>query len=227
MADKTTRFAGKLKSRVFIVEDHPITSNGLAQLINYQDDLRVCGHANTVARAIDGVDEAKPDLLIVDVSLPDGHGIELVKNLEVRHPQIRILVLSMHDEGLYAERAFRAGASGYVMKQEPAETVLAAVRRILSGETYLSPRMQERVLNHFAAGKPAVANSHIERLTDRELEVFELIGRGLGTRQIAQRLRLGVSTVETHRAHLKEKLDLESGTELTCRAAEWVSTRQG
>jgi DNA-binding NarL/FixJ family response regulator len=227
MADKATRFAGKLKFRVFIVEDHPITRDGLAQLINYQDDLRVCGHASTVAKAIDGVDEAKPDLVIVDVSLPDGHGIELVKNLGVLHPQIHILVLSMHDEGLYAERAFRAGASGYVMKQEPAETLLAAVRRILSGETYLSPRMQERVLNHFTAGKPAVANSNIERLTDRELEVFELIGRGLGTRQIAQRLRLGVSTVETHRAHLKEKLDVETGTELTCRAAEWVSTRQG
>jgi DNA-binding NarL/FixJ family response regulator len=227
MADKATRFAGKLKSGVFIVEDHPMTRNGLAQLINFQNDLRVCGHASTVAEAIDGVAEAKPDLVIVDVSLPDGHGIELVKDLEVRHPQIRILVLSMHDEGLYAERAFRAGASGYVMKKEPADTVLAAVRRILSGETYLSPRMQERVLSHFAAGKPVAANSDVERLTDRELEVFELIGRGLGTRQIAQRLRLGVSTVETHRAHLKEKLDVKSGTELTCRAAEWVSTRQG
>lgn len=227
MADKATRFVGKLKSKVFIVEDHPITRNGLAQLISYQDDLQVCGHASTVAKAIDGVDEAKPDLVIVDVSLPDGHGIELVKDLEVRHPQIRILVLSMHDEGLYAERAFRAGASGYVMKQEPADTVLAAVRRILSGETYLSARMQEHVLSHFATGKPAAANSDVERLTDRELEVFELIGRGLGTREIARQLRLGVSTVETHRAHLKEKLDLESGTKLTCRAVEWVNNRQG
>jgi DNA-binding NarL/FixJ family response regulator len=227
MPDKATRFVGKLKSRIFIVEDHPITHNGLAQLINYQDDLRVCGHAGTVAKAIGGVDEAEPDLVIVDVSLPDGHGIELVKDLKARHPQARILVLSMHDEGLYAERAFRAGASGYVMKQEPADMVLAAVRRILSGEAYLSPRMQERVLNHFAAGKPTAANSNIERLTDRELEVFELIGRGLGTRQIARQLRLGVSTVETHRAHLKEKLDLESGTELTCRAVEWVNNHQG
>jgi DNA-binding NarL/FixJ family response regulator len=227
MADKATRFVGKLKSRIFIVEDHPITRNGLAQLINYQNDLRVCGHASTVAKAIGGVDEAEPDLVIVDVSLPDGHGIELVKDLKVRHPQARILVLSMHDEGLYAERAFRAGASGYIMKQEPTDTVLAAVRRILCGETYLSPRMQERVLNRFAAGKPAVVNSNIERLTDRELEVFELIGRGLGTRQIARQLRLGMSTVETHRAHLKEKLELESGTELTCRAVEWVNNHQG
>jgi DNA-binding NarL/FixJ family response regulator len=209
------------------VEDHPLTRNGLTQLINYQIDLQVCGHASTVAMTIGGVDEAEPDLVIVDVSLPDGHGIELVKDLKARHPQSRILVLSMHDEGLYAERAFRAGASGYIMKQEPADTVLAAVRRILCGETYLSPRMQERVLNHFAAGKPAALNSNIERLTDRELEVFEMLGRGFGTREIARHLRLGMSTVETHRAHLKEKLDLKSGTELTCRAVEWVNNHKG
>jgi len=226
MPAKATRTIGKLKFRVFIVEDHPVTRDGLVQLINYQDDLRVCGHAGTVAKAIGGVDEAEPDLVMVDVSLPDGHGIELVKDLKLRRPQARILVLSMHDEGLYAERAFRAGASGYIMKQEPTDTVLAAVRRILSGETYLSPRMQERVLNRFAAGKSASANSDVERLTDRELEVFELIGRGLGTRQIARQLRLGVSTVETHRAHLKEKLELESGTELTRRAVEWVNNHQ-
>lgn len=227
MAHKAERLAGRPKSRIFIVEDHPLTRNGLVQLINYQDDLRVCGHASTMTGAVGGVDEAEPDIVIVDISLPDGHGIELVKDLKARHPQARFLVLSMHDEGLYAERAFRAGASGYVMKQEHTDNVLAAVRRILSGETYLSPRMQESVVNRFAAGKPAASNSNIERLTDRELEVFELIGRGLGTRQIARHLRLGVSTVETHRSHLKEKLDLKNGTELTCRAVEWMNHRQG
>ena len=225
MPSNATRAGSRAKFRVFIVEDHPVTRNGLVQLINYQSDLSVCGFAGTVAQAIGGIDAAKPDLVMVDVSLPDGHGIELVKDLAARRPQSRILVLSMHDEGLYAERAFRAGAAGYIMKQEPTDTVLAAVRRILNGENYLSPRMQERVLNRFAAGKPA-AGSEVEHLTDRELEVFELIGHGLGTRQIAHRLRLGVSTVETHRAHLKEKLEVETGTELARRAVEWVNQRR-
>jgi DNA-binding NarL/FixJ family response regulator len=226
MPGKATQTVGKPKSKVFIVEDHPVTRDGLIQLINYQDDLRVCGFAGTVANAMGGLENAKPDLVMVDITLPDGHGIELVKNLKARHPQAGILVLSMHDERLYAERAFRAGASGYIMKQEPTDLVLAAVRRILCGETYLSPRLQERVLSRFAGGKPTVASSDIERLTDRELEVFELIGRGYGTRQIARQLRLGVSTVETHRAHLKEKLEVENGTELTFRAVEWVNQHQ-
>jgi DNA-binding NarL/FixJ family response regulator len=225
--EKAAHCASKLKSRIFIVEDHPVTRNGLVQLINYQNDLLVCGFADTVAKAMGGVENAEPDLVMVDVSLPDGHGLELVKDIKALRPQMRILVLSMHDEGFYAERAFRAGASGYVMKQEPTDTVMAAVRRILCGETYLSPRMQERVLNRFATGKPAEVNSDVERLTDRELEVFELIGRGHGTRQIARQLRLGVSTVETHRAHLKEKLDVENGTELTRRAVEWVNSHLG
>jgi DNA-binding NarL/FixJ family response regulator len=227
MPSKPASAGPKAKFRIYIVEDHPITRSGLIQLINYQNDLSVCGFAGSVAQAIGGVEEANPDLVMVDVSLPDGHGIELVKDITARRPQARILVLSMHDEGLYAERAFRAGAAGYIMKQEPTDTVLAAVRRILNGENYLSPRMQERVLNRFAAGKPPVASSEMERLTDRELEVFELIGRGLGTRQIAAQLRLGVSTVETHRAHLKEKLDLKTGTELTRRAVEWMNNRRG
>jgi DNA-binding NarL/FixJ family response regulator len=200
MPGKATHSTGKPKSGIFIVEDHPVTRDGLIQLINYQNDLRVCGFAGTVAKAMGGVADAEPDLVMVDISLPDGHGIELVKNLKAHYPQAGILVLSMHDEGLYAERAFRAGASGYIMKQEPTDMVLVAVRRILGGETYLSPRMQERVLSRFAAGKPTVANSDTERLTDRELEVFELIGRGHGTRQIARQLRLGVSTVNPSRA---------------------------
>lgn len=215
----------KRKRKVFLVEDHPITREGLTQLINYQDDFQVCGSAGTVALALGGIDSFQPDLVIVDVTLPDGHGIELVKDIKARHPDLRVLVLSMHDEVLYAERAIRAGASGYIMKQEPTVAVLAAARQILSGKTYLSPRLQERVLERFAAGISAPVESEIERLTDRELEVFELIGRGRGTREIAQHLRLSVSTVETHRAHLKEKLELDSATELVRRAVEWVSNR--
>ena len=226
MASETQRNSTGTRSKVFLVEDHPVTRDGLAQLINYQDDLCMCGTAGTVAKALEGIENSKPDLAIVDVSLPDGHGIELVKDLRARFPALRILMLSMHDETLYAERALRAGAGGYIMKQESTNTVLAAARQILRGVTYLSPKLQERVLQRFASGISTPVNSEIERLTDRELEIYELIGRGRGTREIAQHLRLSVSTVETHRAHLKEKLELESATELVRRAVEWVSRRE-
>jgi DNA-binding NarL/FixJ family response regulator len=214
------------KRKVFLVEDHPVTREGLAQLINYQDDLHVCGFAGTAAKTLGGIAASRPDLVVVDVSLPDGHGIELVKDIKASHPDLCVLVLSMHDELLYAERAIRAGASGYVMKQEPTDTVLNAARQILNGKPYLSPKLQERVLQRFATGLSEPVNSEVERLTDRELEVFELIGQGRGTREIAEQLRLSVSTVETHRAHLKEKLELDSATELVRRAVEWVSGRE-
>jgi len=226
MPAKTSRTSPRHKQKVFLVEDHPVTREGLAQLINYQDDLHVCGAAGTAAKAVAGIETAGPDLVVLDVSLPDGHGIELLKDLKARFPGLRVLVLSMHDEALYAERAIRAGASGYIMKQEPTDILLAAARQILSGKPYLSPKLQERVVQRFAAGFSAPASSEVERLTDRELEVFELIGRGRGTRDIARQLRLSVSTVETHRAHLKEKLELASATELVRRAVEWVTSRE-
>ena len=183
----------------------------------------VCGTAGTAAQSLAGIQATQPGLVIVDVSLPDAHGIELIKDLIAHRPDLRILVLSMHDETLYGERALRAGARGYVMKQEPTEIVMAAIRKVLQGGTYLSPRMQERALQRFAGAKVEAGRSGIETLTDRELEVFELIGRGQSTREISSQLRLGVSTVETYRAHLKDKLQLASGTELTHRAIEWVN----
>jgi DNA-binding NarL/FixJ family response regulator len=216
----------KLKHKIFLVEDHPITRDGFAELINYQQDLVACGHAGTAAKAVAGIEALEPGLVIVDVSLPDAHGIELIKDLVARRPAQRILVLSMHDETLYAERALRAGAKGYVMKQEPTEIVLSAIRKVLAGGTYLSPKMQERALQRFASDKPEATRSSVETLTDRELEVFELIGRGLGTREIGSQLKLSVSTVETYRAHLKEKLQLASGTELTHRAIEWINRQK-
>ena len=225
MPSKTSKASLSRRHKVFLVEDHPVTREGLAQLINYQDDLLVCGTAGTAAKALGDIETTRPDLVVVDVSLPDGHGIELVKDIKARYAELRVLVLSMHDETLYAERAIRAGASGYIMKQEPTDAVLTAARQILNGKPYLSPRLQERVLQRFAAGIAAPIVSELERLTDRELEVFELIGRGRGTREIARQLRLSVSTVETHRAHLKEKLELDSATELVRRAVEWVSSR--
>lgn len=210
------------KRKVFLVEDHPITREGFAQLINYQDDLLVCGQAGSVTAAMDGINETKPDLVIVDVTLPDGHGIELVKILRAQLPKLRILVLSMHDESLYAERALQAGARGYVMKQEPTQVVMTAIRQVLQDETYLSAKMQRAVVQRFA-GKPATNGiSELEHLTDRELQVFELLGRGQSTSQIARRLRISISTVETHRAHLKEKLQTRTGPELVYRAVEWV-----
>jgi len=210
------------KRKVFLVEDHPITREGFAQLLNYQDDLQVCGQAGTVTAALDGINETKPDLVIVDVTLPDGHGIELVKILRTQLPKLRMLVLSMHDETLYAERALQAGARGYVMKQEATDVVMTAIRQVLQDETYLSPRMQRTVVQRFA-GKPLTnSGSELEHLTDRELQVFELLGRGQSTSQIARRLRISISTVETHRAHLKEKLQTQTGPELIYRAVEWV-----
>ena len=223
---KTSKPSRNRKHEVFMVEDHPITREVLAQLINYQDDLHVCGVAGTAAKALWGIESQRPDLVMVDVSLPDGHGIELVKDIKARYPQLRVLVLSMHDEALYAERAIRAGAAGYIMKQEPTDTVLAAARQVLTGKPYLSPKLQERVLQRFASGLATPVTSEVERLTDRELEIFELIGRGRGTREIAEQLRLSVSTVETHRAHLKEKLELESATELVRHAVQWVGSRE-
>lgn len=214
------------KASVFLVEDHPITRDGLAELVNYQEDLHVCGCASSVATAKAGIENARPDLAVVDVSLPDGHGIELVKDLHAVYPNLRMLVLSMHDEALYAERAFRAGASGYIMKQEPTEVVLAAMRRVLRGETYLSQKMQARVVLRFATGSAARVKSDMDGLTDRELEVFELIGRGRSTSEIARQLRLSVSTVETYRAHLKEKLQLRSGNELIHRAVGWINQQR-
>lgn len=225
MPVKTSKVSARQKWKIFLVEDHPVTREGLTQLINYQSDLQVCGSAGTVAKALVGIATSRPDLVVADVSLPDGHGIELVKDIKARHPNLRVLVLSMHDEALYAERAIRAGASGYIMKQEPTDTVLTAARQILSGKTYLSTKLQERVLQRFATGITAPVSSEVECLTDRELEVFELIGSGRGTREIARQLRLSVSTVETHRAHLKEKLELDNATELICRAVEWVGTQ--
>jgi DNA-binding NarL/FixJ family response regulator len=213
------------KAKVFLVEDHPITRDGLSQLVNYQDDLQICGTAGTAASAKSGIELARPDLIVVDVSLPDGHGIELVKDLRAIHPKLPVLVLSMHDEALYAERAFRAGASGYIMKQEPTDVILSAMRRLLRGETYLSAKMQARVVLRFATGATTPVTSDIEKLSDRELEVFELLGKGRSTNQIAQQLRLSVSTVETYRAHLKEKLQLKSASELIHRAVEWANQR--
>jgi DNA-binding NarL/FixJ family response regulator len=210
-----------MKARVYIVDDHPIVRSGLAQLINQEADLRVCGEAADASAALDGIDALKPDVAVVDLSLHGPDGLELVKSLRSRHLAVPVVILSMHDESLYAERALRAGARAYLMKQEAPEQVLVALRRVLAGEVYVSDRMSSRLLRQMAGGAPPAGDSPLRGLTDRELEVFRRIGRGHGTRQIAEDLHLSVKTVESYRTHIKEKLGLHSAVELVRTAVEW------
>jgi DNA-binding NarL/FixJ family response regulator len=224
--NRTKNKSSASKRRILLVDDHPVTRDGLARLINHEVDLEVCGTAGTAAGATQEVEQQKPDLVIIDVSLGRGaSGLELIKDLASRHRRLKMLALSTHDEALYAERALRAGAKGYVMKQEPTEHVMEAVRKILNGEVHLSKKMSDRLLHKMTQRHSPPTISDIETLSDRELEVYRLLGQGRGTRQIAGELHLSISTVETHRAHIKEKLDLTSTTELVRHAVEWVHSQ--
>jgi DNA-binding NarL/FixJ family response regulator len=208
------------KNKVFVVDDHPIVRQGLALMINAESDLTVCGEAEEAQTALQAIVETRPDILIIDISLNGPDGLELVKHVRTLFPELPILILSMHDETTYAERALRARANGYIMKQEATEKVLIAVRRILGGGIYLSDRMANKVLHQYMSGS-AAGQSRIAELSDRELEVFRLIGDGHGTRQIAEELHLSVKTVETYQAHIKEKLLLRTGRELVQQAIFW------
>jgi DNA-binding NarL/FixJ family response regulator len=209
------------KKRILVVDDHPIVRQGLALLINREPDLVVCGEAEEAMGAMHVLGSSRPDVLIVDISLSGPDGIDLLKNIRTTHPTLPVLILSMHDESVYAERALRAGANGYIMKQEATENVLVAVRRILSGEIYVSARIANQMLRHYITGAGTLRDSSIADLSDRELEVFRLIGEGHGTRQIAEKLHLSVKTVESYQAHIKEKLSLRSSRELMQRAIQW------
>jgi len=213
------------KRRVLLVDDHPIVRHGLGLLIDQEEDLMVCGETSSAVETLDNFKMMEPDIAVVDISLQGTSGLELTKALKEIQPSLPILVLSMHDESLYAERALRSGARGYVMKQESAETVLKAIRKVLSGGVYLSERLSSQILREFVDGSEAqVEKFGIETLSDRELEVFELIGRGHSTRDVANRLGLSVKTIETHRAHVKQKLKIDTATELVHRAFHWVET---
>jgi DNA-binding NarL/FixJ family response regulator len=208
--------------RIFIVEDHPIFRKGLIQLISAENDFDVCGEAEEYIEAMAKIKKVKPDFLIVDISLKNSSGIELIKDVKALFHDILILALSMHDENIYAERVLRSGARGYLMKQEAPETVISAVRQILSGRVYVSENIASRMLNQIADGKKEGGGSPVDTLTDRELEVFKMIGEGFSTRQIADRLHISIKTVENHRAHIKEKMNLDNAIELIQRATLWV-----
>jgi len=209
------------KFRVFIADDHPVVRRGLAQFLAGQPDMEVCGGADTVADALQQVESTCPDLLLVDIVLKDSHGIDLISQIKARHAHVKMLVWSMFDEKIYAERALRAGASGYINKQEPVENVVDAIRRVLGGEVYLSPQMATSLLRRLATPE-SLGEDPIRTLTDRELEIFRMIGRGLATRQIAGKLGLSPKTVEAHREKIKTKLNLQNAAQLTYRAVQWV-----
>jgi DNA-binding NarL/FixJ family response regulator len=212
------------KRTVLLVDDHPVVRQGLALLINREPDLAVCGDAEEASAALRRIEELKPDLIVVDISLKGPDGLDLLKDIRARDPNLPVLILSMLDELLYAERALRAGANGYIMKQEATERVLVAIRRILGGEVYVSDRMADRMLHRFVGGGQTSQRSPIAALTDRELEVFRLIGEGRGTRQIAEELHISVKTVESYQAHIKEKLCLKNSRELVQRAIQGTVT---
>ena len=211
----------KDKIRIFLVDDHPVVRQGIRLLVNQEPDLMVCGDADNAADAIRGIEAAKPRLAIVDLSLKESSGLELIKDLQIRCPKVLILVLSMHDESFYAERVLRAGARGYITKEEGTEKVVEGIRRILRGEIFLSEKMASKMISKLVDGPAASAKFSVDRLSDRELEIFELIGEGLGTREVAEKLHLSIKTIESHREHIKEKLKLENATELLKHAIQW------
>lgn len=211
-----------VKRRVLIVDDHPLMRQGLTQLINQQPDLAICGEAEDVPQALRQASELKPDVVIVDLSLRGSDGIELIRSLHLQNAQLPVLVLSMHDEAIYAERALKAGARGYIMKQEATNQVLSAVRGVLAGEIHVSQQVSSRIMQGMVGGSGSSRRSPIERFSDRELEVFRKVGRGATTKEIAAELHLSVKTIETYYAHIKEKLRLRSQRELVQYAIQWI-----
>jgi DNA-binding NarL/FixJ family response regulator len=224
-ADKRIKSAPSDPKQIVIVDDHPLFRKGLEQLIHSEGVFAVCGQADNASEAMDVIRKLGPDLAIVDLSLPGANGIELIKNIRAEFPKLPILVLSMHDESLYALRSLRAGADGYVMKHEAMANVITAIREVFNGRPYLSPAMAAQVITKFATRQDEGEADAVERLSDRELEILELIGKGHDVRQIAKQLHLSPKTVETHRSHIKDKLDLKNSREVARFALQWLSAR--
>ena len=208
--------------QILIVDDHPIMRLGLAKLIEAEPDLEVAWEAGTAREALVHLENATPDLVLVDMTLPDRGGLELIKDIRAAFEGVQCLAISMHDEELYAERVLRAGGRGYVMKEEAPGKLIQAIRRVMDGGVFLSEKMEARIVELFAGGEKG--GSPVDRLSDRELEVFRLLGEGFGTREIAGKLGISVRTIDAHRAHIKEKLGLKDATELVHQAVRWVET---
>lgn len=214
------------RKHVFIVDDHPIVRLGLGYLINQDRNFCVCGEAEDAHKALKMIEGLSPDIAIVDVSLQGQSGIELIKNIKIRFPDLPVIALSILDESIYAERVLRAGAKGYIMKQEACEKVIKGMQQVLAGGIFVSSRIATKIMNKFLNGKDIEYESPIDILSDRELEVFRLIGLGYGTRQIADELYLGIKTIETHKSHIKQKLKLKNSAELMQYAVKWGQSSQ-
>ncbi len=216
-----------MNKRILIVDDHPVMRMGLVQLINSKPGLEVCGEAGSAKEALQQVEALSPDMVLLDLALPDGHGLEVLKDLGVLHPDVDTLVLSSNDEAVYAERALKAGARGYIMKEAAAAHLVEAIHTILDGQIYVSQNISQLIVEMFTGKKRKNhAASPIEKLTDREFEVFQLIGEGKGSRDIAGQLGVSVRTIDAHRAHIKEKLFIKDGNALVRQAVRWVETKQ-
>jgi len=220
------KHGSRTAANILLVDDHPMVRERLAQIINLETDLRVCGEASDHGEALDAIASGKPDLVISDLKLRQSHGLDLIKDIRVLHPRLAMLVVSMHDESLYAERVLRAGARGYITKQEATKDILVAIRRILAGDIYLSEAESARIASRLV-GDRFPAASPMDKLTDRELRVFELIGQGNSVRQIADELHLDAKTVETYRMRIKTKLDLKDANEVLQHAIRWNHTVGG
>ena len=213
------------KARIFIVDDHPMTRAGLTHLINHQPDTLACGEAENAAEALDLFDVSQPDLMLIDITLPGKSGLELIKDIKAIRPDLPILVISMHDESLYADRVLRAGARGYITKHEGGDKLLVAIRQVLSGKIYVSESMSAHILEIFSGVQPGTVRPSIQNLSDREFEVFQALGEGLSSHEIAKKLHLSAKTVDAHRANIKTKLKINTTAELISFAARWTTTQ--
>jgi DNA-binding NarL/FixJ family response regulator len=218
--------ASPVKKRILVVDDHPMMRDGLRQLVAGESDLEICGEADDAASALEQAETLKPDLAIVDITLRSSSGLDLIKDLHIRSPATAVLVLSMHDESLYAERVLRAGGRGYIMKQEGGKKILEGIRHVAAGRTYVSEAVSARILDAFA-GAQGESKSPVETLTDREFQVFQLIGQGLSTKEMADKLHVSAKTIEVHRVNIKEKLNLHTAAELLRFAIRWTEAQAG
>ena len=214
------------KSKIFIIDSHPIVRQGMSQLINKENDLKLCGEAGDIINALSSIKKLKPDIIVVDLSLGPASGLKIIEELCRQNPLLSVLILSMHDEALYAERCLRAGAKGYIMKEEPPEMLLDAIRVILNGEIYISSKLGPKLINKLLLKNSVVSSSTIDSLSNRELEVFQFVGQGIKTRDIADSLNLSIKTIETYIAHIKKKMGFKSSRELFLYAVQWSITNR-